>query len=117
MAGTLAEHAENAYQTSHTLASEHDKLNPVVSTLIRLKHRLHQAADKWCVFSEECMPLSDVVEFVEAYSSELLPNASGLYAFTYDYFYDLQKDLPYMERDFLFGTPSQKRFHRSSTPS
>jgi hypothetical protein len=78
---------------------------------------LHQAADKWCVFSQECMPLSDVIEFVEAYSSELLPNASGVCAFSYDYFYSLQSHLPYMERDFLFGTPSQKQFHRSSTSS
>lgn len=122
IASTLSEHAGNAYQTSYTLASQYEHLSPDPATLNRIEHRLEEAIRKLaqrpqafpsrmrdCALRWNGGKLSDFIAFVNNYHSPILPEASGACALSYDWFYLVQQDLPYMQRDFLFGTPSQKR--------
>lgn len=122
MATTLSEHAENVYQTSYALASRYEHLNPDAVTLSRIKHRLDEAKGKLEQLSQAFRfppvrhgdrgwnggELSAFLTFVNNYHSSILPAASGACALSYDWFYRFQQDLPFMQRDFLFGTPSQK---------
>ena len=127
----LTDHAGNAYQTSQTLASTYENLNPIPTTLGRLKDRLLEALDKLrCLpekFQQMIKPnqgangrtletLADFITLLVNYHSpacgigvsgrKALSGACGL---SYDWFYVFQAELPYMARNFLVGTPSQKR--------
>jgi hypothetical protein len=125
LATALAEHADNAYQTSQTLASAYENLNPVPTTLGRLKGRLLEALHKLKRLPEKFQQmikpsqgangraletLADFITLLVTYHSPACGiGVSGACALSYDWFYVFQVELPYMERDFLIGTPSQKR--------
>ncbi len=53
--------------------------------------------------------LADFITLLVTYHSQALVGVSGASGLSYDWFYVFQAALPYMERDFLVGTPSQKR--------
>jgi len=125
LATALAEHADNAYQTSQTLASAYENLNPGPTTLGRIKRRLVEALRKLKrlpetlqqMISERSIPtgrtletLADLITLMVTYHSPACGiGVSGACGLSYDWFYVFQAELPYMERDFLVGTPSQKR--------
>lgn len=127
LAAALAEHAGNAYQTSQALASRHENLNPDPTTLGRLKDRLLDARDRLksrlagpenfqqmikpsqAPTSRALATLADFITLLMTYHSQVLPGVSGACALSHDWFYVFQAALPYMARDFLVGTPSQKR--------
>lgn len=124
LATALAEHADNAYQTSQTLASTYENLNPGPTTLGRLKSRLLKALDKLKGLPEKFQQLisqnqaptgrtmatlADFIILLATYHSQVLTGVSGACGLSYDWFYVFQAALPYMQRDFLVGTPSQKR--------
>ncbi len=124
LATALAEHADNAYQTSQTLASAYKNLNPDPTTLGRIKGRLLEALHKLKRLPEKFQQmlnpnnssnsrtmetLADFITLLVTYHSQALVGVSGASGLSYDWFYVFQAALPYMERDFLVGTPSQKR--------
>jgi len=125
LAAALAEHADNAYQTSQTLASAYEHLNPDPTTLGRLKSRLLEALDKLKRLPEKFQQmikqsqaptgrtletLADFITLMVTYHSPANGiGVSGACALSYDWFYVFQAEWPYMARDFLVGTPSQKR--------
>jgi hypothetical protein len=54
--------------------------------------------------------LADFITLLVTYHSPACGvGVSGAGALSYDWFYVFQAALPYMARDFLVGTPSQKR--------
>jgi hypothetical protein len=127
----LAEHADNAYQTSQTLASAYENLNPDPTTLGRLKGRLLEALHKLqsrfagpekfqsrlaglnpnkSSNSRTLATLADFITLLVTYHSPACGiGVSGACALSHDWFYVFQVELPYRARDFLVGTPSQKR--------
>jgi hypothetical protein len=124
LAAALAEHADNAYQTSQTLASAYKNLNPDPTTLGRIKGRLVEALRKLQRLPEKFQQilhqnkssnsrsletLADLLTLLVSYHSQVLIGVSGACGLSYDWFYVFQAALPYMQRDFLVGTPSQKR--------
>jgi hypothetical protein len=124
LVSALSAHADNAYQTSQELASQHENLNPDPTTLGRLKGRLLEAIDKLKRLPEKFQQmikpnqgangsametLADLITLLTSYHSQVLLEVSGACALSYDWFYVFQAELPYMGRDFLVGTPSQKR--------
>ena len=125
LATALAEHADNAYQTSQTLATTYEHLNPDPTTLGRLKGRLLEALHKLERLPEKFQQmikpsqgangsaletLADLITLLVTYHSPACGiGVSGAAALSYDLFYVFQAELPYMARDFLVGTPSQKR--------
>lgn len=127
LAAALAERADNAYQTSQTLASVYENLNPDPTTLGRIKGRLLEALHKLKRLPEKLQQmispskiptsttLADLITLMVTYHSQVLVEVSGrkglsgACALCHDWFYVFQAELPYMERDFLVGTPSQKR--------
>ena len=125
LAAALAEHADNAYQTSQTLASAYKNLNPDPTTLGRLKGRLLEALHKLQRLPEKFQQmlnpnnssnsrtletLADFITLLMTYHSPACGiGVSGACGLSYDWFYVFQAALPYMQRDFLVGTPSQKR--------
>lgn len=121
LAAALTEHGENPYQTSQVLASQYENLNPEPATLTRIKHRLLEAVHKLKqvpqkfqslispLLSRRSITLSELLALLGSYQSPVLVSASGARALSYDWFYVFQEERPYMQRDFLFGTPSQKR--------
>jgi len=124
LATALAEHADNVYQTSQTLASAYENLNPDPTTLGRIKGRLLEALHKLKRLPEKFQQmlnpnnssnsrtmetLADFITLLMTYHRQVLSGVSGAGALPYDWFYVFQAALPYMARDFLVGTPSQKR--------
>jgi hypothetical protein len=124
LVSALSAHADNAYQTSQTLASQHEHLNPDPTTLGRLQRRLLEALRKLQSLPEKFQrmirqnqapegrtleTLADLLTLLVSYHSQVLLEVSGACALSYDWFYVFQAELPYMARDFLVGTPSQKR--------
>jgi hypothetical protein len=124
LVSALSAHADNAYQTSQTLASQHEHLNPDPTTLGRLQRRLLEALRKLQRLPEKFQQmlhqnkssncrslktLADLITLLVSYHSQVLLEVSGACALSYDWFYVFQAELPYMQRDFLVGTPSQKR--------
>jgi len=125
LVSALAEHADNVYQTSQALASQHEHLNPDPATLGRIKSRLLEALHKLKRLPEKFQQLlnsnnssnrrtletlADFITLLVSYHSPACGiGVSGACALSYDWFYVFQVELPYMERDFLVGTPSQKR--------
>lgn len=121
MTTTLSEHTDNAYQASYAVASQYEHLSPEPATLVRIKIRMDEAQSKLKRFLRAfpsvrrdgpCWngrKLSDFLAFANNYHSRLLPAVTGVCALSYDWFYLIQQALPYMHRDFLFGTSSQKR--------
>jgi hypothetical protein len=124
LATAFTEHADNAYQTSQALASAYKNLNPDPPTLGRIKGRLLEALHKLKrlpeKFQQQLDPnnssnrrtmatLADFITLLMTYHSQVLSGVSGAGGLSYDWFYVFQAELPYMERDFLVGTPSQKR--------
>ena len=94
-------------------------MNPEPAAIARMGLCVREAIDKLNRLPEEIvkaidwpisLPSSGVSEFIsftEHYQSQVLAHASGAEALSYDYFHVFQKDLPCMQRRFLFGTPSQ----------
>jgi hypothetical protein len=125
LAAALGAHADNAYQTSQTLTTTHEHLNPDPPTLGRIKSRLLEALHKLKRLPEKFQQLlnsnnssdrrtmetlADFITLLVSYSSPARGiGVSGACGLSYDWFYVFQAALPYMQRDFLIGTPSQKR--------
>jgi hypothetical protein len=130
VAEQLDHHAENVYQTTNTLANHYDQetnsesLNLYAATVSRIKHRLYEAMNKLNQLSSTVQKLigwsngargwSALLAFINHYRSRLHATLSGACALAQDWFYLFQEgpdgpSLPYMQRDFLFGTASQKR--------
>ncbi len=122
LASALTEHGENAYQTSNVLASRYEHFVPEPVTLNRIKQRLLEAVRKFKQLPQKfqqlirsnrsrgSITLSALIACASSYQSQVLVGASGARALSHDWFYVFQEELSYMQRDFLFGTPSQKRF-------
>jgi hypothetical protein len=120
IAQTLTQQQGHASQTAHLVAQRFFEANPERATVLRLGRVIHAAMDKldhmaatfevlgWhrCpkAFPER---LADFIRFVQRYRSQELQE-HGICALCYDYFYRFQNQRLYMQRDFLFGTPSQK---------
>ena len=119
LAKALTEHLDNAYQTSQTLATAYENLNPDPTTLGRIKGRLLEALRKLQRLPEKLQQstapqcnlatLANLITLLVRYQSQVLLEVSGACGLSYDWFYVFQATLPYMARDFLVGTPSQKR--------
>ena len=130
LVSALRAHADNAYQTSQALASQYEHLNPEPTTLGRIQRRLVEALRK--LQSRFAGPekfqsrlaglhqnkssnhrsletLADLISLLVSYHSQVLLEVSGACALSHDWFYVFQAELSYMARDFLVGTPSQKR--------
>jgi hypothetical protein len=115
----LEDHSGNAYQTAKALDLLYETMNPEQAAIDRMGLCVREAIDKLNRLPEEIvkaidwpisLPSSGVSEFIsftEHYQSQVLAHASGAEALSYDYFHVFQKDLPCMQRRFLFGTPSQ----------
>lgn len=127
LVSALNAHADNAYQTSQVLASQHEHLNPDPTTLGRIQRRLVETLRKLqsrfagpekfqqmlhqnkSSNSRSLVTLADLIALLVSYHSQVLLEVSGPCALSYDWFYVFQAALSYMARDFLVGTPSQKR--------
>jgi hypothetical protein len=121
VAVALEDHCGRAYQTAKALDSLHEKMNPEQDAILKMDGYVRGAIDKLNRLPQEIVKaigwsipystpgLSDFIAFADRYQSQVLDNASGAEALSYDYFHLFQKDLPYMQRDFLFGRASQKR--------
>lgn len=119
VAEMLSKNDENAYQTSRTLASRYENPTPVPATSGRIKDQAYEAIGKLNRLPQELQEmidwsacratLSGLISFAKNYRSRILSGAKGVYALCYDWFYLFLQDLPFMQRGFLFGTPSQKR--------
>lgn len=124
LVSALSAHADNAYQTSQVLASQHENLNPDPTTLGRIQRRLVEALRKLQRLPEKFQQmlhqnmssnsrsletLADLITLLISYHSQVLREVSGACALSYDWFYVFQAELSYMVRDFLVGTPSQGR--------
>jgi hypothetical protein len=125
LATALGAHADNAYQTSQALASQYENLNPDPTTLGRIKSRLLEALHKLKRLPEKFQQmlnsnnssdrrtletLADFITLLVSYHSPACGiGVSGACGLSYDWFYVFQAELSYMQRDFLVGTPSQKR--------
>jgi hypothetical protein len=125
LASALTEHGENAHQTSNVLASRYEHFVPEPVTLNRIKQRLLEAVRKLKQVPQKLsrkarlirssrsrgsITLSALIACASNYQSQVLVGASGARALSHDWFYVFQQERPYMQRDFLFGTPSQRRF-------
>jgi hypothetical protein len=121
LAAVLTEHAGNAYQTSQALASRYENLNPDPGTLTRIKHRLLEALRKLKPLPQKLQQMinppgatvpatwAEFITVVNNYQSQVVVAVAGVCALSHDWFYVFQEHQPCMQRDFLFGTPSQKR--------
>jgi hypothetical protein len=122
LAAVLTEHAGNAYQTSQALASRYENLNPDPGTLTRIKHRLLEALRKLKQLPQKLQQMinppgatvpatwAELMAVVNNYQSQVVVAVAGVGALSHDWFYVFQEHQPFMQRDFLFGTPSQQRF-------
>ena len=92
LATALSEHADNAYQTSQTLASAYENLNPDPTTLGRIKGRLLEALRKLQSLPEKLQQMSnqsqastgrtmetvaDLLTLLVSYHSQVLIGVSG----------------------------------------
>ena len=125
LVSTLSAHADNAYQTSQMLATAYENLNPDPTTLGRIQHCLVEALRKLQRLPEKLQQmlrqnqapkgrtletLADLITLLVTYHSPACGiDVSGACALSHDWFFVFQAELPYMERDFLVGIPSQKR--------
>ena len=115
----LEDHSGNACQTAKALDLLYETMNPEPEAVARMGLYVREAIDKLNRLPEEIvkaidwkMPsstsvVSEFSAFADHYQSQVLAHASGAEALSYDYFHVFQKNLPYMHRRFLFGTPSQ----------
>lgn len=120
VAAALDDHSGNTYQTAKAVDSLYTEINPELDAIAGMGNYVREAIDKLNRLPQEILKaiswsipsstpvLSDFISFIKNYQSQVLANVSGACALSYDYFYLFQKDLSYMQRDFLFGTPSQK---------
>ncbi len=120
IAMTLTNQQGHASQTAHLVAQRFLEANPERDAVLRIGRvidaamaKLHQMAltIEGTGWRTDAKPgkerLVEFIRFVQRYRSKQLPE-QGICALCYDYFYLFQKQLPYMQRDFLFGTPSQQ---------
>jgi hypothetical protein len=119
IAEALAANNGNANQTVKMLDREKEEMNPNLSTIVRIGGLVHKAIEKLDRLSQDIkenigwridpsMSYRDVLStFTSLINNYQNRKASDL---AYDYFALFQKDVPYMQREFLFGTPSQLLF-------
>jgi hypothetical protein len=120
IAQSLTQYQGRASQTAHLVAQRFFAANPERATVVRLGQVVQVAMAKLDHLAATCEALgwhrgakdvkerlADFIRFGQRYRSPELQEA-GIGALCYDYFYRFQHQLPYMQRDFLFGTPSQK---------
>jgi hypothetical protein len=90
------------YDFHHLFSDAYSKLNAVAEIKQLIKEVDYTSQN----------PIDTVLKFVEGYQSSFLSSldfqASNIEKLALDYFFQFQSG-PYMERHFLFGTPSQKR--------
>lgn len=116
IAEALVHNDGDVIKTVKTLEQRYTEVNPEPSTIIRIGDIVQEAIEKLNRLSQDLkenigwrinklMPyrdqLSSFISFVKNYQRQKARDLA------YDYFDLFQKDVPYMQRDFLFGTPSQ----------
>lgn len=120
IAETLAKQKGRASQTANLITNRFFEATPEPAVVLRIGQmvyaaiaKLHQIAQTvagtgWRTNAEPGRErLAEFIRFVQRYRSQELQE-QGICALCYDYFYLFQRQQPYMQRDFLFGTPSQK---------
>ena len=115
----LPRHPLHIFFASLSLDLLYETMNPEPAAITRMGLCVREAIDKLNRLPEEIVKaidwpissspsgISEFISFADHYQSQVLAHASGAEALSYDYFHVFQKDLPYMQRRFLFGTPSQ----------
>ena len=95
------------YNFQHLFSEAYSKLNAVAEIKQLITEEAYTSQG----------PIDTVLKFVEGYQSPFLNSldfqASNIEKLALDYFFQFQSG-PYMERHFLFGTPSQKRLFWNS---
>lgn len=124
IARILAENDDNAYQSVRTLEARYEQVNPEMGTIAWIGDLVHKSQDKLNRLSHQIrdrigwrMPLSmpyrdqlsHFISFVTNYRSQQVAGSIATNRdLSYDYFHLFQQERPFMQRDFLFGTPSQR---------
>lgn len=120
IAKTLANQHGHASQTAYLTDNQFLEATPEPAVVLRIGQMVYAAIAKlhhvaqtvagtgWRTNTEPGRErLAEFIRFVQRYRSQELQE-QGICALCYDYFYLFQRQQPYMQRDFLFGTPSQK---------
>jgi hypothetical protein len=107
--------------TAKALDSRYETMNPERGTIADIGNYVKRAIKKmnqlpvkikkaiqWNQHSYQS-GISRFISFAKNYKNQSFSGLTGIIALSWDYYDTFQKDMPYMERDFLLGTPSQKQ--------